>query len=60
MLTLHIQAKANPAESVALEIGSREDKRPSGFDTTLGHAGTAGLGQSELIFKTESRASSFL
>lgn len=32
MLTLHIQAKAKPAESVALEIGSGEDKRPSGFD----------------------------
>lgn len=27
VLTLHIQAKAKPAESVALEIGSREDKK---------------------------------
>lgn len=44
MLTLHIQAKAKPAESVALEIGSREDKRPSGFDMAFECAGMAGLG----------------
>lgn len=49
MLTLHIQAKANPAESVALEIGFGEDKKPAGADRSFRCACIAGLGYSELI-----------